>query len=323
MPVKNAEPYLRPCLESIASQSNADWELIAVNDGSEDRSETILLEFASNRPNVQVINNKGTGIVDALKLAYAYSNGDYVHRMDADDIMPVNKLKMMLDAWRPNSIVTGKVKYFSDKWLVSLGFQNYESWLNRLMDSENIWQDVYMECTLPSPAWLMHRDDFESLGAFNSDLLPEDYDLCFRVYKSGLKVIHLKNIIHLWRDSQNRTSRKLPVYFPMAYYPLKVHYFLDIDRNSEKPLLVWGAGKKGKRMAQLLKDRSQYFLWATANEKKIGADIYGTIIQDINALNLVDYQIIIAVSSPEDKPKIQLQLNSFGVTKSKDYFWFC
>ncbi|MEY2924320.1 MAG: hypothetical protein RLZZ337_868, partial [Bacteroidota bacterium] len=83
MPVKNAEPYLRPCLESIASQSNADWELIAVNDGSEDRSETILLEFASNRPNVQVINNKGTGIVDALKLAYAYYNGDYVHRMDA------------------------------------------------------------------------------------------------------------------------------------------------------------------------------------------------------------------------------------------------
>ena len=56
------------------------------------------------------------------------------HRMDADDIMPINKLGLMIDHWKPKSVVTGKVSYFSSDWLVGLGFQNYEKWINQLME---------------------------------------------------------------------------------------------------------------------------------------------------------------------------------------------
>lgn len=323
MPVKNAALYLQQCLDSIAAQSETDWELIAVNDWSEDASNEILAEFAEHRTNVLVVNNIGQGIVESLKRAYSLSKGDWIHRMDADDIMPVNKLKTMLEAWQPNSVVTGKVKYFSDEWLVGLGFQNYQNWLNRLMDSGDIWQDVYMECTLPSPAWLMHRNDFDNIGTFNSERLPEDYDLCFRVYKSGLKVVTIKEVIHLWRDCQNRTSRKLPIYFPMAYYPLKVHYFLEIDRNREKPLLLWGAGKKGKRIAQLLIEKGEVFVWATDNLKKVGVNIYGQIILNVDEVKIADYQLIIGISSPKDKKIVQVELDKLNVQKAKDYFWFC
>jgi glycosyltransferase involved in cell wall biosynthesis len=323
MPVKNAAPYLQACLDSIAIQSEHKWELIAVNDGSEDESLALLNDFAKGRHNVLIANNKGKGIIPALQLAYSLSKGEYVHRMDADDVMPPDKLKMLLTAWESNSIVTGKVQYFANNESISLGYENYQNWLNQLMDSGDIWQDVYRECTLPSPAWLIHRNDFINLGAFNSELLPEDYDLCFRAYKSRLNVITIKKVIHLWRDSQNRTSRKLPIYFPIAYYPLKVHYFLEIDRNYEKPLLLWGAGNKGKVIAQLLLERGEKFTWASNNPRKRGVNIYGQILQDISILNLSEFQIILAVSSPIDKIEVQEKVDNDGLTKAKNYFWFC
>lgn len=323
MPVKNAAPYLQACLDSIAMQSERKWELIAVNDGSEDESLALLNDFALGRDNVLIANNKGAWIISALQLAYSLSKGEYVHRMDADDIMPPDKLKMMLEAWESNSIVTGKVQYFANDESIGLGYENYQNWLNQLMDSGDIWQDVYRECTLPSPAWLIHRDDFDNLGAFNSELLPEDYDLCFRCYKAGLKLVTIKSVIHFWRDSQNRTSRKLPIYFPMAYYPLKVHYFLEIDRNYAKPLLLWGAGKKGKLVAKLFVEKGEKFTWATNNPKKAGVNIYNKILQNISNLKLANYQIALVVSSPEDKIEVQEELDSFGLTKAEDYFWFC
>lgn len=323
MPVKNAAPYLQACLDSIAIQSERNWELIAVNDGSEDESLALLNDFALGRDNVLIANNKGAGVISALQLAYSLSKGEYIHRMDADDIMPPNKLKMMLNAWQPAAVVTGKVEYFTSKGSIGLGYKNYQNWINCLMDEENLWQDIYVECPLPSPSWFIHRIDFEEVGAFSSELLPEDYDLCFRVYKKGLRVITIKEVVHLWRDSETRTSRNLPLYFPIAYYPIKVNYFLQIDRRKTKPLLLWGAGKKGKQVAQLLIQKGEKFTWATNNPKKAGVNIYNQILQNISNLELANYQIVLVVSSPEDKIEVQKKMDSHGLTKAEDYFWFC
>ncbi len=323
IPVKNPGIYLKSCLDSILNQSYQNFEIIAVDDSSTDGSAETLFEYSNAYSNFSTYRNQGSGITNALQTAYNHSKGDYVHRMDADDIMPTNKLKALLDQWKKGCVVTGKVKYFSDEWLVGLGFKNYESWINNLMDSKSFWEDVYMECPIPSPAWLMERKDFESIGGFDSAFLPEDYDLCFRVYKAKMDVVCVKEVVHLWRDSQNRTSRKLPIYFPMAYYPLKVKYFMEIDRDKKKPLLLWGAGKKGKRIANLLLENKQDFVWCTDNNKKIGVDIYNKNLKDCKTLVLNDYQIILAVSSPQDKREINKVLANSSLKKSKNYWWFC
>ena len=320
MPVKNAELFLETCIQSILNQSFTKWELIAVDDSSSDNSYNILQEYAENVSNVKVFSSTGSGIIDALKRAYEESSGDYIHRMDADDVMPLNKLELLKAECNKGVVATGKVAYFTEEGSIGEGFTKYQQWINDLMDANNLWKDPYLECSLPSPAWMMRRDDFEQIGGFQSELLPEDYDLMFRIYESKLQVNTVKDVVHLWRDSSIRTSRNNPTYFPMAYYPLKIHYFLKIDRNKAIPLILWGAGKKGKAIAKLLKERNETFTWITDNAKKIGLSIYEHEMVDRKDVNLQDYQIILAISSPLDKQEVTQQLIS---QKCENFFWFC
>lgn len=323
MPVRNAVPYLSDCLHSILQQEDKNWELIAVNDHSEDASLEVLQHLATQDSRIRVLENNGHGIIAALRTAYSQAKAPLIHRMDADDIMPKTKLSTLKSLWEPGAVVTGKVKYFSDDWLVGLGFQNYEAWLNQLMEEDAHWRDIYMECPIPSPAWLISAEDLDSVGAFDSDLIPEDYDFAFRLYRHGLKLVSSQEVVHLWRDSQQRTSRMNPEYFPMAYYPLKVHHFLRIDRDDQKELYLWGAGKKGKRVAQLLLESGTNFQWITDNPKKQGIDIYGKTLQAVDLGSLKGNQTICAVSSPEDKVEMKERLEQNHQRAGEDHWWFC
>ena len=322
MPVKNAGTYLKPCLDSILAQSYSEWELVAVNDGSKDGSETVLEEYAQEHDNIKVVNSDGVGIVTALQMAYKWSKGGLIHRMDADDLMPANKLELMAEAMAAGSVVTGKVSYFCDERDLGEGFQKYTAWLNGLMEEGEFWRDVYRECPLPSSAWLIHRSDFELVGGFDSDLMPEDYDLAFRMLKHKLRVIRLNQVVHHWRDSETRTSRNEEEYFPLAYLPLKVHYFLELHRDSTKTLVLWGAGKKGKLVAKELLERNVMFTWITNNEKKVGKDIYGVVLASDNEQELVNAQIIISLSSPAETAEVQARLNKEEGINNQDYYWF-
>ena len=95
MPVKNAGLFLDECLNSILEQSYSKWELIAVNDNSTDNSLNLLNIHAKKDKRIKVLKNKGKGIIDALRSAYKQSQGEFISRMDADDLMAVDKLKVL------------------------------------------------------------------------------------------------------------------------------------------------------------------------------------------------------------------------------------
>ncbi len=322
MPVKNAGKYLKPCIDSILNQSCTDWELVAINDGSTDGSDKVLLEYAAKCTNIITADSTGKGIIDALQDAYKLSSGDIVHRMDADDLMPAKKLHWMYNALRVGSVVTGKVSYFCDEREVGAGFEKYTDWLNGLMDVGDFWRDVYRECPIPSSAWMMFRSDFERIGGFDESVVPEDYDLAFRVLKNALDVVRLDKVIHHWRDSETRTSRNVHQYFPIAYVPLKVRYFLELHRVQNKTLVLCGAGKKGKLIAKELISKGQSFTWITNNEKKIGKDIYGFVLQSDQSIDYKNTQMVLALSSPEEQIQLQKELDLKKLKNNEDYFWF-
>lgn len=322
MPVKNAGSYLKPCLDSILAQTYTEWELVAINDCSTDGSDSVLRQYSDNHKNIVVADSEGVGIISALRMAYSLCSGVLIHRMDADDLMPTQKLEWMTNAAEKGAIVTGKVSYFCDEREVGDGFLNYTDWLNNLMERVDFWIDVYRECPVPSSAWMMYRTDFERIGGFSSDLMPEDYDLAFRMLKHKLKVIRLNPVIHHWRDSETRTSRNQQQYFPLAYLPLKVHYFLELQRDCSKPLVLWGAGKKGKCVAKELVKNKVDFTWITNNDKKVGNDIYGIKLKRDTGGFSDNTQLIIALSSPEDKCNTQIVLEELEKINNRDYFWF-
>jgi glycosyltransferase involved in cell wall biosynthesis len=111
MPVKNAGKFLHECLQSVKDQTEVNWELIAVNDNSTDYSKEILQHFAQNDARIKVLDNQGSGIISALHTGYQITRGNFIHRMDADDVMPIIKLKVLKQLLLENgkgNVITGE-----------------------------------------------------------------------------------------------------------------------------------------------------------------------------------------------------------------------
>lgn len=326
LPTRNTAVFLKKCLNSIIGQTFQSWELLAVNDHSTDESPEILEAYAAKDNRIKVFHATEKGIINGLRLAYENSSGSYITRMDSDDIMPKDKLASMLQLLEvngPGHLATGMVEYFSDEFLAD-GYLKYAEWLNQLMASDNPYSEIYKECVIPSPCWMLHRDDFERCEALRPNRYPEDYDLCFRFYKHKIKALPVKQILHYWRDSSGRTSRHDENYADNRFLQLKVDYFVELDYASEQTLVVWGAGKKGKKIALQLKEMSVAFVWVCNNPKKIGKDIYGVKLQSMAYFETAPKtQLIIAVANPDDQNEIKTQLTTSPSFKNASAYFFC
>lgn len=325
MPVKNAAPFLHDCLQSILAQDYTNWELIAVNDHSTDISEKILSEYAAKDSRIAYHNNKGKGIIEALRLAFENAEGEFMTRMDADDLMTPNKLSKMssqLKDYGHGHLALGQVKYFSENELGD-GYKKYAAWLNGLIKTGDNWKDLFKECVIPSPCWMVHRYDLKKAGAFDSNLWPEDYDLCFRFYLSGLKCIPSDQVLHHWRDYSTRTSRNDPHYADNRFLDLKCEYFFRFHPRKDQELVLWGAGKKGKEIAKKIIDQKLDFTWLSNNENKIARDIYGIIVQDQKQISGIKNPcIIIAIANPKEQEEVEKKLMAMKLIKGMHYHFF-
>jgi len=86
MPVYNCERYLADAVQGILRQTFADFEFIIVDDGSRDSSLSILREFESNDARIRVVSRPNTGIVGALNDGIKHARGQFIARMDGDDV---------------------------------------------------------------------------------------------------------------------------------------------------------------------------------------------------------------------------------------------
>ena len=313
MPIKNTAAYLRKCIDSIIEQTYTDWELIAIDDHSDDDSYKILQLYAAKYSHIHTYKNEGKGIINALRLAFANSQGQYITRMDSDDIMMPQKIDLLRAALTDRKQVSvGLVQYFSDDTLGE-GYIKYADWLNKMTINKSNFSEIYKECVIPSPCWMIHRDDFIDLGSFASDIYPEDYDLAFRMRNYGLVIRPVPEIIHLWRDHPSRASRNDPNYMDNQFINIKVHHFLLSDYNASQPLVVWGAGKKGKKIVQLLKVQNIDVHWICNNTKKIGTKIYDILLHAPHYLDAISSpQIIIAVAQKNAQTEIESTLQQNG-----------
>ena len=326
IPFKNTEAYLTECLQSIRDQEYANWEVIAVDDHSEDGSGRIMDLFATIDHRFRHLKNVRDGIIPALQLAYEHCKGELVTRMDSDDIMAPDKLWQLVTNLLkegPGHLAVGQVQYFSIRG-ISNGYERYEAWLNRLTARGANFSEIYKECPVPSPCWMAYKTDLDTCGAFSGEQYPEDYDLCFRFYSRNLTVIPCTNVLHYWRDYELRTSRTSEHYAQNYFLDIKLQYFLKLDRDVNRPLVVWGAGNKGKRIAKVLLEKCLDFRWLCDNPNKIGRKIYGITLEHFQVMDAVKgAQSIVTVANETAQEAIREFLVARGYLPMKDYFFFC
>ncbi|MDA8524465.1 glycosyltransferase [Alphaproteobacteria bacterium] len=87
MSVRNGERYLEPAIESILMQSHTDFEFFITDDGSNDRTSSILTNYAERHPRIRIFQNESSlGLPSCLNMMAKQARGKYLARMDADDI---------------------------------------------------------------------------------------------------------------------------------------------------------------------------------------------------------------------------------------------
>ena len=317
MPVKNAAAWLGDSIRSIQNQSYENWELIAIDDHSSDGSLSILQSFSQSDPAITFYQNSAKGIIPALQLALTKTSGDFITRMDADDIMPENKLGLLLEKAVENrdALTTGFVKYFSDDGKVSSGYLKYERWLNNTLTDEKFTENMFRECVVASPNWLISKQLIEKLEIFERLVYPEDYHMMLLLWTAGVEFQSVKEVTHLWREHPERTSRNSLHYQQKAFFDLKVTFFVENVLDDNDQLVIFGSGRKANLAKQVLIEKERNYLQLDLKETE---NIYHYSI-----LPEVENPKILIVVYPPNEQRVQIEdfLQTHDLEKGKD-FWF-
>ena len=95
VPVYNVKPYLNRCVDSLLGQSYQNMELLLVDDGSTDGSETLCDEYAAQDARVRVLHKKNGGLSDARNAGMKVATGDLITFVDSDDYISKDFIEIL------------------------------------------------------------------------------------------------------------------------------------------------------------------------------------------------------------------------------------
>jgi glycosyltransferase involved in cell wall biosynthesis len=321
MPVYNARDTLAEAVESIRAQTFAAWELIVFDDGSTDGSAAMASGFAAKDRRVRVVTSPRVGLVRALQEASRLAGTEFIARMDADDVAHPDRLALQLERIRANpktGLCGARVETVGAK--VALGRRRYESWINAALTHDDLVRDLFVECPLPHPTFLMRRKALEAVGGYRECPWAEDYDLCMRLFLDGWRFDKTPEVLLQWRESPGRLSRTDPRYSPEAFRALKRHYLFRSclrDRSFHQ----WGAGEVGKEWLREWEGCRPEAV-VDINPRKIGRRIHGFPIIAPEELPPPSATFtVVAVGAPGARDEIRAWMRDHGYTELLDYLF--
>ncbi|MFR8104063.1 MAG: glycosyltransferase [Clostridia bacterium] len=147
IPIYNSEKYLQTCLDSILAQTLKEIEIIAVNDGSKDRSREIIEEYQKRYPStIHVINKENGGMSDARNKGVEKATGEYISFVDSDDYIEPTMLEKMYQKAKEGNfdMVTcdTKVLYPKETIIVKSGIEEDKKELT-IEEKKKLLHDTY------------------------------------------------------------------------------------------------------------------------------------------------------------------------------------
>lgn len=281
LPCYNAERFLSAGLESLLAQTYSNFEVIAIDDGSEDATRDLLEEAARQDRRVRVARQPHQGIAAALRAGTELARGSLVARMDADDLSHRDRLMLQVRYLRkhPDTDVVGSRIRMIPRENLTEGLLRYEHWVNGVMSHEEILRDLFVESPIPHPSVVMRRDALDQVSGYRDVGWPEDYDLWMRMAQRGCHFAKVPEVLLEWRDWPGRASRVDETFGTESFHALKEHYLLETHLAGRCPFGIWGAGPIGKRWARALVARGRqvrYFI--DLDPRKIGKKIHEALV---------------------------------------------
>jgi len=269
---------IRNALGSISRQTFPDFEVVVVDDGSTDQTVEIVRSLATADPRIRLFSRPAEGIVSALEFGRRQAGGRFLARMDADDGAFRSRLQRQMDLMtsdRRIALCGTRVAYFPREG-VREGALRYEGWINGLTTHEELVRDLFVECPIPHPTFLIRAEVLDLVGGYRPGRWPEDYDLMLRLWEGGARFGKVPEVLLRWREGPERLSRVSKVYSEAAFRRCKVHFLLRTHLKGGRPAVVWGAGPVGKAFARELKAQGgTVAAFVDLDPRKIGQEIHG------------------------------------------------
>ena len=209
LPVRNGERYVCDAIDSILKQSCDDLELIVIDDHSTDTTAELIQGFDDDR--ISVIKPEPNGhLTSALNAARGLARGEFIARMDADDIAYPDRLKKQLLFMQDNPAVgilgTQVRKIDAQGNGISAGQ------VTKPLTHADIVSSLFFGCALWHPTVMFRKSVLDALGWYGSPVIKgreqfsgEDYDLWCRAV-GGTKIANLPNVLLDYRVHDSNLS---------------------------------------------------------------------------------------------------------------------
>jgi len=194
--VYNGEAYLREAVESILAQTFADFELIAINDGSTDGSGAILRELAAHDARIVLIERPNGGISSALNEGIQRARAPLIARLDADDVALPERFALQLARMKaePALGVLGSFVRIMNKTGCTIRIADYP------VTPTETARFLEHGCPVAHSAVMMRKDVVIKAGGYRAAFAHgEDYDLWVRVGELGYAIANLRQILVNYR----------------------------------------------------------------------------------------------------------------------------
>ena len=208
LPVFNAERYLHASLTSTLTQNYTNIEVICVDDGSTDSSLKILKTFAKSDKRVKVYaNKKNSGIGYTANKALSHAKGEFIARMDADDIMLPGRIAKQVEFLQTNPdtvLVGGQCKVINEN-----GEQIGEK--RNPVAHNDIYKLMFTAMAVQNPTIMINRKLVPQKALkLDTKLHPvDDLDMLFKLFKFG-KFANLADFVLQYRVYRGSSTMKNP-----------------------------------------------------------------------------------------------------------------
>ena len=211
IPVYNKEKFVAKTLKSVLSQTFSDFEIIIVNDGSNDNSEAIIQTFQDDR--IQYYSKKNEGVTVARNFGIEKATADYICFLDADDYWFPNFLETMHQfiAKLPEQMIFASAIEIETKNKTIPAHYS----ISKKSDFEivNFFDASQKECVLWTSSICIHKDVFEKVGTFDTKIKHgEDTELWIRI---GLQfpIVFIRKILARYVYDESSISRNSNYFF--------------------------------------------------------------------------------------------------------------
>lgn len=209
MGIYNCASTLNDSIKSIISQTYTNWEFIICDDGSDDNSYDIAKAYEKSDPErfIVIRNDKNEGLNATLNKCLKIARGEYIARMDGDDLCDPRRLEKEIDILNNHSeyaIVSTHMTTFDEggEWgcIKTLEYPQVKDFPTH----------VPMFC---HAACMIRREAFWDVGGYTEDkrlLRVEDYHLWYKFYAKGYRGYNIQESLYKMRDDRNALHRRTP-----------------------------------------------------------------------------------------------------------------